>query len=174
MEMNNNIYPVEGSYLRYDAEKGTFIICPPASITIGGSADSGVEVEQNWVAFAAGLIKTPMDKVSDKLLPGVTVFGVTGVQKKCTVKITSRGYENLAYVIYNGTKYVNVGDTFEVNGGDEITVYGNAGMTNTISVDGNVVERGGAVECKYVVDADIDVDFNMSPGAGAKIEIVSK
>lgn len=176
MANNSNFYPVEGyaPYLRYDAERGTFIISPAAVTTIGGDENSGLEIGQNWIAFAAGLIKTPMDKVSDKLLPGVTVFGVTGGKATCSVKIASRGFDTMAYVLYDGVKYVNAGDVVEVPCGSEIIVYANAGRTNTVSVDGKTVENGGAVEYKYVVGADIEVDFNMSPGSGAKVEIVSK
>lgn len=140
-------------------------------LTGGGSNYYGIiantaKIPYNAAAYGIGLINTPSDTTSSKIVAGNTILGVSGTGGGThTVTIKSSGNSSFCYISYNNTSYYTAGNMFTVPHGATITCY----VSNTskeVEVNGNTIASDTYA---YTVNSDVTALLKYSPGDISRI-----
>lgn len=140
-------------------------------LTDGGSSLYGIiantaKIPYNVAAYKIGLIDTPVDTTSSKIVAGNTILGVSGTGGGThTVTIKSSGNSSFCYISYNNTSYYTVGNTFTVPHGATITCYV-SNMSKEVKVNGQPVASDTYT---YTVNSDVTALLKYSAADTSRI-----
>lgn len=152
--------------ISYDPVNGVLVFRPAEDSIIGSQNNEGLYALQSWVAYKIGLINSPTETKSSKIMAGSSVLGIRGtggITTDYTVKLlNSSASPSLLYVFYEGNELAQVGDMVDVLSGDTIRCVADVSNNNIVYVDNVLVASGDPVDYSYTVMGSITVTFGAS------------